>query len=351
MSSSILVIDDDISTLECLVDLCAEDVLLQSTGEVTQGAKMALDRPPALIVLCADLEDAFTGCRQIRKDETLRSVPVIMISASTAPDRFVEHAALPSRADSYVHKPLNLQQLASEFVRLDVAELLSVYPEPAAPIEAEDEKSGEPEHEEELESSVEESTALENEDTSESVEQPVNEDTSEEDEAETPVSNSVLDAGGSGEEPHEDYDKLKRQHESLQRQFTELRVEHSRVVERLQRVKVAQRRVEDAHDLERSRWTDRLEKADLAVATETRDHSEMMRLRALSLDWQESVGILRESLEVSLNILGRFVEAAEEGAAPESPSSDGIALSSGPPEGEASVAITMGSAPTNDTDS
>ena len=60
MSSSILVIDDDISTLECLVDLCAEDVLLQSTGEVTQGAKMALDRPPALIVLCADLEDAFS---------------------------------------------------------------------------------------------------------------------------------------------------------------------------------------------------------------------------------------------------------------------------------------------------
>ena len=71
------------------------------------GLRMAIDRPPDLVVLDLNLPgmDGFEVCRRLRKEPETASVPVIMLTARIGEDDRV--AGLDLGADDYITKPFS----------------------------------------------------------------------------------------------------------------------------------------------------------------------------------------------------------------------------------------------------
>ncbi len=108
MGASILVIDADTDFSNRLADaLRAADLtpLLATDGKV--GLDLAREKLPAAIVVCVELPrmSGYSVCTKIRKDEALKSIPVVITSSGATPETFESHSRLSTRADEYMKKP------------------------------------------------------------------------------------------------------------------------------------------------------------------------------------------------------------------------------------------------------
>lgn len=74
---------------------------------------------PRAIILSADMPRGFTACHRLKKDKALRRIPVILVSGRAGPDVIRKHRLLPTRADHYLDKPVDGEEL-----RRVLAELL-----------------------------------------------------------------------------------------------------------------------------------------------------------------------------------------------------------------------------------
>lgn len=91
----------------------------------TSGLNAARSNPPDLILVSAELPpvNGFSTCNKVKKDATLASVPVILMSSESSPETFEQHRRLPSRADDYVHKPISFADFLphiQQLIELDV---------------------------------------------------------------------------------------------------------------------------------------------------------------------------------------------------------------------------------------
>ena len=120
MPKKILVIDDEPDVLIFLGTLLRKngyDVCEAEDG--VEGLKKVIDEKPDLV--CLDLlmpeKTGIKMYREMRKDEELKKVPVIMVTGfSTSPigymdfKKFIHHRSIPA-PEGYIEKPVNKDEL------------------------------------------------------------------------------------------------------------------------------------------------------------------------------------------------------------------------------------------------
>ncbi len=110
-SKKALVIDDDVSTAAVLA-ACVPGLPVVSVADCERGVALAMERAPRLIVLNADLLNGWTLCRRLKKDATLKDVPLIVVSALATAKQYLDHGKTAAHADLYLHKPIAPTDLA-----------------------------------------------------------------------------------------------------------------------------------------------------------------------------------------------------------------------------------------------
>jgi CheY-like chemotaxis protein len=92
-----------------LLEMAGYRVLEASDGE--QAIKMALAERPTLILMDLSLPklDGLAATRAIRKQEVLRKVPIVAVSAHDSPQTRAE--ALAAGCNEYVTKPIDFDNL------------------------------------------------------------------------------------------------------------------------------------------------------------------------------------------------------------------------------------------------
>ncbi|HVZ30941.1 MAG TPA: response regulator, partial [Polyangiaceae bacterium] len=83
-------------------------------GDATEGLQLAAAARPDLILLTVELPriNGFSVCNKLKRDPSLKSVPLIIMSSDSNEETFAQHRRLKnSRAEDYVHKPVSFEAL------------------------------------------------------------------------------------------------------------------------------------------------------------------------------------------------------------------------------------------------
>lgn len=112
MSKNILIVEGD-TALSASLRQALEDrgFSVQETTDGKGSVELVRQQRPELVVLAVDLaagQNGYLICGKLKKDEDLKTVPVIIIGN---PDGFAAHRKLKAHADDYVAKPVDPQQL------------------------------------------------------------------------------------------------------------------------------------------------------------------------------------------------------------------------------------------------
>jgi CheY-like chemotaxis protein len=86
------------------------------------GLDSAAQMKPDAIILCVELPkmSGYSLCNKLKKDESLKGIPLIITSREATPETFEQHKKLKTRAEAYLikpFKPAELQTLLGQFVR------------------------------------------------------------------------------------------------------------------------------------------------------------------------------------------------------------------------------------------
>lgn len=108
MSKKILLIENDAAfaaEVSRVLEQTGFDVRV--TGEGKDGLDLAREWGPTAIVLSVELPgmSGYLVCQKLRKDDALKSIPLVLTSAEATADTFEKHRALKVRADAYHLKP------------------------------------------------------------------------------------------------------------------------------------------------------------------------------------------------------------------------------------------------------
>ena len=126
MAKRILVIDSDESFANVLAAAISKSGLVPLTATNSEhGMTLAKKESPDLIVDCVEAQptNGYMLCTRLKKDEKLKSIPVILTSANATPDSFEKHKKLKTRAEDYLIKPFPAAALiekASALVGIEV---------------------------------------------------------------------------------------------------------------------------------------------------------------------------------------------------------------------------------------
>jgi len=107
MSRILLIENDAAYAAELARALQARGYQTTVTGEGKEGLALATSWRPQAIVLCVELPDmsGYLVCQRLRKDEALRTIPLVLTSADATEKSFADHQKLKVRADDYLLKP------------------------------------------------------------------------------------------------------------------------------------------------------------------------------------------------------------------------------------------------------
>src|SRR5579872_5796288 len=77
------------------------------------GLQQAATDRPDLILLSIELPrmNGFSVCNKLKKDASLKDVPLIIMSSESSDETFEQHKKLRTRAEDYVHKPIAFHDL------------------------------------------------------------------------------------------------------------------------------------------------------------------------------------------------------------------------------------------------
>lgn len=91
---------------------CASVILADAAALLDDAAMIGT---PSAIVLCIDPKrQGWQSCMRIRKHAAFQHVPLLVTSAEATAQDFDEHRKLKTRADAYVHKPFEVEQLVGQ---------------------------------------------------------------------------------------------------------------------------------------------------------------------------------------------------------------------------------------------
>src|SRR5271163_871114 len=77
------------------------------------GLQQAAAEKPDLILLSIELPrmNGFSVCNKLKKDPSLKDIPLIIMSSESSEETFEQHKKLRTRAEDYVHKPVAFGEL------------------------------------------------------------------------------------------------------------------------------------------------------------------------------------------------------------------------------------------------
>src|SRR6185503_19093235 len=109
----ILLADDNADVREYVQILLGERYEVQAVGDGLAALTAARERPPDLVLTDVMMPglDGFELLRELRADERLKSVPVMMLSARAGEEARVE--GLEAGADDYLVKPFSARELVA----------------------------------------------------------------------------------------------------------------------------------------------------------------------------------------------------------------------------------------------
>ncbi len=128
MSKKILLIESDGPfARELSAAIEARGLEARVTGDGKEGLDLAKADRPDLIVLCVELPkmSGYSVCNKLKKDDHLKSIPLVIISAEATLETFEQHKKLKTRAEDYLIKPFDAATLLKK-----IAALVEVPPEP-----------------------------------------------------------------------------------------------------------------------------------------------------------------------------------------------------------------------------
>src|SRR3712207_4075429 len=114
MGQTVLVFESD---AEFAGDLRTElqqlDCSVQVFDDGNTGLQQAASVKPDLILLSIELPrmNGFSVCNKLKKDPSLKDVPLIIMSSESSDETFEQHRKLRTRAEDYVHKPIAFGEL------------------------------------------------------------------------------------------------------------------------------------------------------------------------------------------------------------------------------------------------
>ena len=121
MAKRILIIDSDESFANVLAAAISKSGLTPLTATNSEhGMTLAKQENPDLIVVCVEAQptNGYMLCTRLKKDEKLKSTPVILTSANATPDSFEKHKKLKTRAEDYLIKPFPASELIAKASQL-----------------------------------------------------------------------------------------------------------------------------------------------------------------------------------------------------------------------------------------
>ena len=124
----ILLIESDIALAkELSTAIEARGVEVRVTSDGKDGVDLAKVDRPDLIVLCVELPkmSGYSVCNKLKKDDHLKSIPLVIISAEATQETFEQHKKLKTRAEGYLIKPFEPAALLST-----IGGLIELPPEP-----------------------------------------------------------------------------------------------------------------------------------------------------------------------------------------------------------------------------
>src|SRR5262252_8751610 len=125
MPTKVLVFESDPAFAgELRTELGRMGCTVQVVDDGNVGLQVAASDRPDLILLSIELPrmNGFSVCNKLKKDPSLKDVPLIIMSSESSDETFEQHRKLRTRAEDYVHKPIafgELLQHIQSFVRLD----------------------------------------------------------------------------------------------------------------------------------------------------------------------------------------------------------------------------------------
>src|SRR5262245_44716936 len=86
---------------------------VQVVDDGNVGLQVAQSERPDLILLSIELPrmNGFSVCNKLKKDPSLKDVPLIIMSSESSDETFEQHRKLRTRAEDYVHKPITFGDL------------------------------------------------------------------------------------------------------------------------------------------------------------------------------------------------------------------------------------------------
>ncbi len=92
------------------------------------GLEEARSWRPDLVVLCVELPNlsGYSVCNKLKKDEQLKTIPLVLTSAEATPETFEQHRKLRTHADEYLLKPFEPATLVKR-----IGQLVALAPEGA----------------------------------------------------------------------------------------------------------------------------------------------------------------------------------------------------------------------------
>src|SRR5712671_2531624 len=121
MSKRILLIDSDESFGQALAAAAKAGGFKASTATNSeQGMALARNESPDLIVVCVEAQptNGYMVCTRLKKDDQLKSIPVILTSSTATAESFDKHKKLKTRAEEYLIKPFAPQAMLEKVSQL-----------------------------------------------------------------------------------------------------------------------------------------------------------------------------------------------------------------------------------------
>jgi CheY-like chemotaxis protein len=121
MPKKVLLIESDAAFARETSDaLEAKGFQVRVTGDGKEGLDLAQEQRPDAIVLCVELPkmSGYSVIQKLKKDEGLKTIPVVLTSAEATSDTFEAHKKLKARAEEYLLKPFEPSVLAGKLVAL-----------------------------------------------------------------------------------------------------------------------------------------------------------------------------------------------------------------------------------------
>jgi DNA-binding response OmpR family regulator len=121
VSKKILLIDSDESFARGLSNaMKARGFSARLATDSEQGMAMAKEEGPDLIVVCVEAQptNGYMLCTRLKKDDQLKSIPVILTSSTATADSFEKHKKLKTRAEEYLITPFAPQAMLEKASRL-----------------------------------------------------------------------------------------------------------------------------------------------------------------------------------------------------------------------------------------